>query len=173
MTDVMALRRVFLPRHSAAFRDSATIWFALIPSTVSTTPLGQRISRRSACCCIFQSKVNTQVVLSLIARSRLNVAHQNFSAHGKFQASSDAIAVTFGSDGADEKCVIAIPAFVAEQIGSLPIVADQDIQISIVVQIAHCQRAADLLQRESRAGCRPTSRNRPVPSFCSRRFLCS
>ena len=53
--------------------------------------------------CFFQSEVNAQIVLSLVARSGLDVARQSFSAGGEFQARSDPIAVAFGSDGADEE----------------------------------------------------------------------
>src|SRR5437773_12164364 len=96
--------------------------------------------------------MNPQVVLPLIAGSCLDVAQKDFSAHSQFQARSDAVPVTFGSHGADQKGIVAITAVVTEQIGSLTIVADQDIQIAIVIQIAHRERAADLLQCESGPG---------------------
>ena len=53
--------------------------------------------------CFFQPEVNAQIVLSLIARSGLDVACESFSADGEFQARSDPNAVAFGSDGADEE----------------------------------------------------------------------
>jgi len=84
-----------------------------------------------------QSEVNPQIILPLIAGSCLDVAHQNLSAHGELQLRSYAVSVALGSDGADQESVVAIATVVAQQIGGLAIVANEDIQIPIVVQIAH------------------------------------
>src|SRR5437870_13047607 len=92
----------FLPRDPAAFRhDNNLVCFdpfysvheAARPENFETIGLY----------CFFQSEVNAQIVLSLIARSGLDVARQSLCADGEFQARSDPIAVAFGSDGTDEE----------------------------------------------------------------------
>src|SRR5947199_294922 len=99
--------------------------------------------------------MDAQIVLPLITGSGLHMAEKNLSTHRQFQTRSDAIPIALGSHGPDEKCIIAIAAVVAEQIGRLAIVPDHDIQIAIIVQIANDERTADFLQSESRSGRRP------------------
>ena len=99
-----------------------------------------------------QAKMNAQVVLSLVAGSRLDVTQQNLSIHGQFQTRADAIPIAFRTYRADQKSVAAVPSIIAKQVRRLAVIADQDIEITIVVQVSHRQRAADFLQCESRAG---------------------
>jgi hypothetical protein len=143
----------FLPRDPTAFRhDKNLVCFdpfngvddAARPANFETIGL----------CCFVQPEVYAQIVLSLIARSGLDVARESFFADGQFQQRSDRIAVAFGSNGADDERAVAIPAIIPEKIGSLAVIADDHVQITVVVQITGGERAADFLHRESRAGYR-------------------
>src|SRR5262249_57728 len=100
---------------------------------------------------LVQSEVDAQIVLSLIARSGLDVACQSLSAGRWFPGRTNSIAVAFGSDSANQDSVIAVCSFVAEEIRSLAVIADHDIQITIVVEIADHECSADFFQSESGA----------------------
>ena len=128
-----------------------TIWFALIALQSIDAAARPENFETVSLLRTGQSEMNAQIILSLIAGSRLDVTHQNLSTDGEFQLRSYAVAVALGSDGADQKSVVAIATVIAQQVGSLPIVADQNIQITIVVEIPHDKCAADFLQCESRA----------------------
>jgi hypothetical protein len=89
--------------------------------------------------------MNAQVILSLIAGSCLDVTNKNLSVDGQFQTRPNAIPVAFRSYRADKQRVAAIPPVVAKQVRRLAVIADQDIEITVVVEVSNGQCAADFL----------------------------
>src|SRR5262245_49361411 len=82
---------------------------------------------------LVQPEVHAQIVLPLVTRTRLDVARESFPTDGEFQAGANPVPIAFDAHSADQDRVIPIAAVVAQEIGGLPVVADDDIQVAVIV----------------------------------------
>ena len=95
--------------------------------------------------------MNSEITLREVARSRLDLSHEDLVSDGQFQAGADAVAVAFGTQGPYEERVRAISPVVSEQLGSLADVGDDDIEIAVVVEVANRQATTRSFRGETRA----------------------
>ena len=95
--------------------------------------------------------MDSEIALCKIARTRPDVSGQGLPIDFELETRSNAVAVAFLPYQSDENGIVLVATIVLEQVHGLAAVDDQQIQISIVVQVPDCQRATDLFQAEARS----------------------
>src|SRR6185503_118309 len=110
-----------------------------------------------------QPEVRAEIALGEIAASRSNLAHLPVAAGLQRDARADREAVRAGRCKTEGHPVVARPLPVLEQSGDVVHVAHHDVEVAVVVEIAHGETAAHLLhlQARSRLG-RHVAKGRPL-----------
>ena len=98
-----------------------------------------------------QPDVLAQIVLSEIGRARFHLTDLRAGSRRHTQPGADAITIALLTDEVDDERV-AMVAVVAKEIGRLPVVGDEQIEIAVVVDVAGGEAAAHFFEREPGAG---------------------
>ena len=128
------------------------MWFASTFWRSSVRPLGHRTSSRSTRMHRAEPEMLARIVLAKVARSGFHFANLRSCSCRRAELRADTVAIALRPDQANEQRVAAAAAVVAEKVGGLTVVRDQQIQIPIVVDVARHEPAAHLFQREARPG---------------------
>src|SRR5213082_2567129 len=83
-----------------------------------------------------------RVLCGFVAHSPLFLMMKNKVSGRDFHTSTHSVAVRFRSDQKSLQPVIRISAIVSKKLRPLPIVAHQNVQVAVVVEIPHCGAAA-------------------------------
>src|SRR5262249_57022311 len=89
-----------------------------------------------------QTEVKSRIVRRLITPASFALVIQDEVARRYFDARADAVAVGSGSDQPDLQPMIAIAAFIQQQLQLLAIVVDERVQVPVVIKVSHCRSAA-------------------------------
>jgi hypothetical protein len=90
------------------------------------------------------AEVDAEIVLGQITRSGADLPDESLPSNEEFQASADTVAIALRAEGPDEKVVCTVAAIVAKQVHGLSHVADQNVEVSVVVDISGRECAARL-----------------------------
>src|SRR5262249_51171442 len=94
--------------------------------------------------------MRAQIVLAQVARPSLDVADLRARSDGEPDPRADRLGVGAGATPPAEPPVRAFPAVISQELGVLSIVADEQIEIAVVVDVAHGQPPAHTLGGERR-----------------------
>lgn len=98
------------------------------------------------CGALTKPEVQARILRGLIAHASLSFIVENYIPGRQSHASADGIAIRTRADEEELQPVIRIAAVIAKQLRSLPVVADKNVQIPVVVKIADSRATADARQ---------------------------
>src|SRR2546423_7454056 len=94
--------------------------------------------------------MQARILRRLIAHSAFTLVVKGQIRSCNLYARASSVAIGFSSDQQNFQPVIGVAAIVAQQLWSLPIVVDEDVQIAIVIEVTDRRSTADLRQEKIR-----------------------
>src|SRR5207247_9282951 len=95
--------------------------------------------------------MQARILCRLIAHTAFTLVVKNQIPSCKLYARAHSVAIGFCSDQKNLQPLVRIPTIVAQQLWSLPIVVDQDVQIAIVIEVTDRRTTDDAWQPEIRS----------------------
>ena len=106
--------------------------------------------------------MRAQIVLAHVTRARPDLAHLRAAARREANARADGVEIRRGAAQVHEQRVSTVAPVVAQQLGVLPVVIDEDVEVAVVVDVADREPPADTLGRERRTGLTPDFAESPI-----------
>jgi len=98
-----------------------------------------------------EPEMQPRILRGLIAHATFSLIVKNQIAGSDFHASADGVSIRTRADEEKLQPVIGVASVVAQQLRSLPIVADEDVEVSIVVKVGDGSAPAHAREQKIRS----------------------